>query len=110
LLHELQHFGLHVVYVLLTIGSPCAGFFDIWASNSEQEQQQQQQVLAMDGRPDSSQDPELLNAQYEATLPQYKSRIYGEQYADALHMLVVRTPAAPASVSMCTCTGSYAVS
>jgi hypothetical protein len=62
--------------------SLCAGFFDIWASNPDQ--QQQQQVLAMGGWSDSSTDPELLNAQYEATLPQYKERIYGETHEQRL--------------------------
>jgi hypothetical protein len=81
---------LKMAYVQITNVPMCTGFFDIWASNSEQ-QQQQQPVLAMDGRPDSSQDPELLNAQYEATLPQYKSRIYGEQPAHALQSAVVCT-------------------
>uniref|UniRef100_A0A383VNF0 AB hydrolase-1 domain-containing protein n=1 Tax=Tetradesmus obliquus TaxID=3088 RepID=A0A383VNF0_TETOB len=55
-------------------------------TTSDAEQQQQQQVQAMDGYPGSSSaanrsatdDPEVLNAQYEATLPQYKSRIYDQ--------------------------------
>jgi hypothetical protein len=44
-------------------------------------EQQQQQVQAMYGPAGSSAGsdiPEALNLQYEATLPQYKSRIYGE--------------------------------
>ncbi|KAF6258125.1 Alpha/Beta hydrolase protein [Scenedesmus sp. NREL 46B-D3] len=42
------------------------------------QQQQQQQVTAMGGLLSSTADPEALNAQYEATLPQYKSRIYDQ--------------------------------
>jgi hypothetical protein len=38
----------------------------------------------------STDDPEALNAQYEATLPQYKSRIYGETHLPQPIQLAMR--------------------